>query len=142
MTIPVVTSARIRFANSCDGEAHVERIEGRDSVLIRALDHETPPEPGKPFDVTLMQQVPVVSGTDYSLSGWMLTLCGGSFSDPNDCPEGYYMAKLLGIDPDGRHRSFCAHGGMGREPAQFCRAGRRAHASAGRICARHPRRRR
>jgi len=101
MTIPIVTSARIRFANSCDGEAHVERIEGRDSVLIRALHHETDPEPGKPFDVTLLQQVPVISGTDYSLSGWMLTLCGGSFSDPNDCPEGYYMAKLLGIDPTG-----------------------------------------
>jgi hypothetical protein len=102
LTIPIVTSARIRFAKTCDGEAHVEKVEGRDSVLIRALDHETPPEPGKPFDVTLLQQVTVVSGTDYSLSGWFLTLCGGSNTDPrNDCPEDYYMAKLLGIDPTG-----------------------------------------
>ncbi|MBK8799083.1 MAG: hypothetical protein IPM07_23485 [Anaerolineales bacterium] len=101
-TIPILTSARIRFAKSCDGEAHVEKIEGRDSVLIRALDHETPPEPGKPFDVTLLQQVDVVSGATYSLSGWMLTLCGGSNTVPrNDCPEEYYMAKLLGIDPTG-----------------------------------------
>lgn len=102
LTIPIVTSARIRFAKSCDGEAHVEKIEGRDSVLIRALDHETPPTPGKPFDVSLYQQVSVVSGTAYSLSGWFLTLCGGSNTVPrNDCPAGYYMAKLLGIDPTG-----------------------------------------
>ena len=63
LTIPIVTSARIRFAKTCDGEAHVEKIDGRDSVLIRSLDHETPPTPGKPFDVSLYQQVNVVSGT-------------------------------------------------------------------------------
>ncbi|MFM7585144.1 MAG: fibronectin type III domain-containing protein [Caldilinea sp.] len=99
---PVVDSARIYFAESCDGSAHVERISGEDSVLMQARDIEWSPEPGKPFDASLYQQVEVVSGTAYSLSGWMLTLCGGSNTSPrNDCPAGYYMAKLLGIDPTG-----------------------------------------
>ncbi|MFO7631790.1 MAG: hypothetical protein R6W76_04570, partial [Caldilinea sp.] len=100
--MPVVDSARIYFAKSCDGSAHVERIEGEDSVLMQALDLEWSAEPGKPFDASLYQQVNVLSGTAYSLSGWMLTLCGGSNTNPrNDCPEGYYMAKMLGIDPTG-----------------------------------------
>jgi len=99
---PVVDSARIYFAGSCDGSAHVERISGEDSVLMQALDIEWSAVPGKPFDASLYQQVNVFSGTAYSLSGWMLTLCGGSNTDPrNDCPAGYYMAKLLGIDPTG-----------------------------------------
>jgi hypothetical protein len=29
-----------------------------------------------------------------------LSLCGGS-AVPNDCPDGYYMAKMLGLDPTG-----------------------------------------
>lgn len=102
--MPVVDSARIHFTKpqSCDGSAHVERIEGIDSVLIQALDLEWSAEPGKPFDASLYQQVKVLSGTTYSLSGWMLSLCGGSNTKPrNDCPEGYYMAKMLGIDPTG-----------------------------------------
>lgn len=100
--MPVVDSARIHFAGSCDGSAHVERIEGIDSVLMRALDLEWSAAPGKPFDASLYQQVHVFSGTTYSLSGWMLTLCGGSNTVPrNDCPDGYYMAKMLGIDPTG-----------------------------------------
>ena len=102
--MPVVDSARIHFTRpqSCDGSAHVERIEGIDSVLMQALDLEWSAAPGKPFDASLYQQVHVFSGTAYSLSGWMLTLCGGSNTKPrNDCPEGYYMAKMLGIDPTG-----------------------------------------
>jgi hypothetical protein len=100
--MPIVDSARIHFAGSCDGSAHVERIEGEDSVLMQARDLEWSAEPGKPFDASLYQQVNVFSGTTYSLSGWMLTLCGGSNTDPrNDCPDGYYMAKMLGIDPTG-----------------------------------------
>ena len=99
---PVIDSARIYFAGSCGGSAHVERISGEDSVLMQALDIEWTSAPGKPFDASLYQQVNVVSGTAYSLSGWFLTLCGGSNTDPrNDCPAGYYMAKLLGIDPTG-----------------------------------------
>jgi hypothetical protein len=98
--IPIVSSARINFANGCDQEAHVERIDGRDSVLIEALDLEKPPEPGKPFDVSLIQQASATSGTAYSLSGWTLSLCGGS-SVPSDCPNDHYIAKLLGIDPTG-----------------------------------------
>jgi hypothetical protein len=102
--MPIVDSARIHFTNphSCDGSAHVERIEGEDSVLVQARDLEWSAEPGKPFDASLYQQVTVFSGTTYSLSGWMLTLCGGSNTNPrNDCPDGYYMAKMIGIDPTG-----------------------------------------
>lgn len=102
--IPIVSSARIWFEGpkgSCyTDRKHVEKISGRDSLYVRSLDIETPPEPGKPFDVAIYQQVPANPGTAYSLSGWQLTLCGGS-TMPNDCPDGYYMAKLLGIDPTG-----------------------------------------
>ncbi len=100
--MPIVDSTRIHFAGSCDGTAHVERIEGEDSVLMQARDLEWSAEPGKPFDASLYQQVNIFSGTTYSLSGWMLTLCGGSNTVPrNDCPDGYYMAKMIGIDPTG-----------------------------------------
>lgn len=97
---PMVHSARIFYAKSCDGSAHVERINGIDSVVIRAEDLETPPNPGKPFDITLHQQVTATVGGEYSLSGWMLSLCGGS-AVPSDCPQGNYIAKMLGIDPTG-----------------------------------------
>lgn len=97
---PVIHSARIFFAGSCDGSAHVERINGIDSIVVRAEDLETPPEPGKPFDVTFHQQVNVTVGGAYSLSAWMLSLCGGS-AVPSDCPEDVYIAKMLGIDPTG-----------------------------------------
>ncbi len=106
--VPVIASARIYFERAVDSanggcntsKAHVEQLDGRDSVLVRALDLETPPEPGKPFDVSLVQEVATVTGVAYSLSGWMLSLCGGS-AVPNDCPDGYYMSKLLGADPTG-----------------------------------------
>ncbi len=98
---PVVYSTREWYAGSCESDAWVERLEGRDAVVLRAQDLETPPAPGKPFDATLYQQVQVEAGGAYSVSGWFVTLCGGSFSDPNDCPDGNYMAKLLGMDPSG-----------------------------------------
>ncbi|MFZ1753490.1 MAG: hypothetical protein WAU10_07110 [Caldilineaceae bacterium] len=98
---PWLYSTRMFYAgDDCDGSAHVERIDGEDSQTIRAPDIETPPEPGKPFDVALYQQVTVTPGAHYSLSAWMLSLCGGS-AMPNDCPDGFYMAKMLGIDPTG-----------------------------------------
>jgi hypothetical protein len=104
--VPFVSSARIAFEGkrgSCTTrEKHVEKISGEDSLFVSSLDIETPPEPGKPFDVSIYQQVEAMTGTAYSLSGWMLTLCGGSNAEPkNDCPPDYYMAKLLGIDPTG-----------------------------------------
>lgn len=97
---PKANSARVQFTKACDGQGHVERIGGEDSFVVRAQDLETPPAPGKPFDSVIYQQVAVETGGDYSLSGWMLTLCGGS-AVPNDCPDGYYMAKMLGLDPTG-----------------------------------------
>jgi len=108
-TLPVVYSARIFFERQHDPEnggcttdnAHVERLDGRDSFYVRALDLETLPAPGKPFDVALVQEAATVSGVAYSLSGWMVSFCGGSFNEPNDCPAGYYMAKMLGADPTG-----------------------------------------
>ncbi len=98
---PGLTSARMVFAGGCEEEGFVERLEGWDSLVVLSQDIETPPEPGKPFDAAIYQQVQVEPGLAYSLSGWMVSLCGGSFSNPNDCPAGYYMAKLLGIDPTG-----------------------------------------
>lgn len=97
---PKTQSARVNFAGSCSGSAHVERIYGIDSILVEAQDLETPPTPGKPFDVSFYQQISATLGGAYSLSGWLLSLCGGS-NVPNDCPSGNYMAKMLGIDPTG-----------------------------------------
>ena len=98
---PWLYSTRMFYAgDDCDGSAHVERIDGEDSQAVFAPDIETPPEPGKPFDVALYQQTTVTPGANYSLSAWMLSLCGGS-TMPNDCPDGFYMAKMLGIDPTG-----------------------------------------
>ncbi len=102
--IPDMKSARVWVVKSCDTSStkHVEKISGYDSFFVASLDIETPPTPGKPFDVSIYQQVPSITGTTYSLSGWQLTLCGGSNTVPkNDCPSGYYMAKMLGIDPTG-----------------------------------------
>ena len=96
-----MNSARLQFGKSCDAEGvHIEKINGRDSFTVLAWEIETPPEPGKPFDVTIYQQTPVEPGGDYSVSGWFLTLCGGS-AVPNDCPDAVYMAKMLGLDPTG-----------------------------------------
>ncbi len=97
---PVIHSARRFFAKSCTGDAHVERINQEDSIVIRAQDLETPPEPGKPFDVAFHQSISATVGGAYSLSGWLLSLCGGS-ATPSDCPPTVYMAKMIGIDPTG-----------------------------------------
>ena len=97
---PQLISVRIRWGGGCDGNKWVERLEGEDALLFRSEDLETPPEPGKPFDAAVYQQVAVTPGTAYSLSGWMVSLCGGS-ATPSDCPTDHYMEKLLGIDPTG-----------------------------------------
>lgn len=97
---PKIHSARINFAGSCDGSAHIEKMSGIDSVLVEAQDLEKPPAPGKPFDVALYQQISATVGGAYSLSGWMLSLCGGS-NVPTDCPSSNYMAKMIGLDPTG-----------------------------------------
>jgi len=99
---PQLDSVRIRWGGSgdCDGNRFVERLEGEDSLVFIAQDLETPPEPGKPFDAAVYQQVVLTPGTAYSLSGWMVSLCGGS-ATPSNCPADYYMEKLVGIDPTG-----------------------------------------
>jgi hypothetical protein len=97
---PKLNSTRIEFAGSCEGSGFIERLEGIDSLVILAEDIEEPPEPGKPFDVALTQQVTVTEGVAYSLSGWLVSFCGGS-AMPNDCPDGYAIAKLAGLDPTG-----------------------------------------
>lgn len=97
---PRINSARINFTGSCTGEGHVEKMSGGDSLFVEAQDLEKTSAPGKPFDVAFYQQISATIGGAYSLSGWLLTLCGGS-SVPSDCPNGYYMDKLLGIDPTG-----------------------------------------
>jgi hypothetical protein len=96
---PRMNSTNFEFAHDC-GDYGFEKIEGLDSMVFLAQDIETPPEPGKPFDAALYQQVAVTPGAAYSLSGWMLSLCGGS-SQSNPCPPGAYISKMLGIDPTG-----------------------------------------
>lgn len=97
---PKLTSTRIKVTGNCGEGEFVERLEGDDSLMFVSQDIETPPDPGKPFDALVYQQVPVIQGTAYSLSGWMVSLCGGS-AMPNDCPQGYYINKMLGVDPTG-----------------------------------------
>ncbi len=97
---PELNSTRIKFAGSCGGTGFIERIEGEDSMVFLSEDIETPPLPGKPFDALVYQRTTVTPGVAYSVSSWMVSLCGGSAA-PNDCPSGYYMAKMLGIDPTG-----------------------------------------
>lgn len=97
---PELNSARIRFTGICGSDGFVERIEGLDSLVFLAEDIETPPLPGKPFDAVVYQRTAVTAGLAYSLSSWMVSLCGGS-AIPNDCPPGYYIAKMVGIDPTG-----------------------------------------
>lgn len=98
---PDINSTRLAFTGVCGEDGFIERIEGLDSLVYVSQDIETPPEPGKPFDAAGYQQFETVAGQAYSLSGWMVSLCGGSFAAPNDCPADYYMTKLLGIDPAG-----------------------------------------
>lgn len=97
---PELNSARFRFTGECGTGGFVERIEGLDSLVFLSEDIETPPLPGKPFDAVVYQRTAVTPGVAYSLSSWMVSLCGGS-AIPNDCPQGYYIAKMLGIDPTG-----------------------------------------
>ena len=97
---PNWTASASGGVGGCDGTSGLEHLEGEDSLLFLAQDLETPPEPGKPFDAAVYQQVAVTPGTAYSLSGWMVSLCGGS-ATPSSCPADYYMEKLLGIDPTG-----------------------------------------
>ena len=98
---PQLDSARIRWgAGGCTGSGFVEHLEGEDNLVFVAQDLETPPAPGKPFDAAVYQQVTVTPGAAYSLSGWMVSMCGGS-ATPSSCPTDYYMEKLLGIDPTG-----------------------------------------
>lgn len=97
---PQLDSTRIRWGGGCEGSGFAEHLEGEDSLVFVAQDLETPPEPGKPFDAAVYQQVTVGPGAVYSLSAWMVSLCGGS-ATPTDCPAGKYMDKLVGIDPTG-----------------------------------------
>jgi hypothetical protein len=98
---PQLDSVRIRWdPGGCNGSGWVEHLKGEDNLVFVAQDLETPPAPRKPFDAAVYQQVAVIPGTAYSLSGWMVSLCGGS-ATPSSCPTGYYMEKLLGIDPTG-----------------------------------------
>ena len=86
----------------CDpSEMGWEKLEGHDSNIFLASytrpdqDFDAPP-----FDLALYQPVQVTQGTEYSLSAWMTSLCGGS-ATPSDCPAGAYIAKMAGLDAFG-----------------------------------------
>lgn len=100
---PVVGSTRLLFAKDCDpakSSAFIERLSGEDSLVILSEDVDTPPVPGKPFDVLLYQDVATLYGAAYSLSGWMISLCGNK-SAPFDCPPDNVIIKRIGLDPLG-----------------------------------------
>ncbi len=106
---PFAHSARIHFEQradpngGCDTDfAHVEKIEGRDSFFVEAKDLETPPEPGKPFDAVIYQQVAVAPGVDYSLSGWLLSSWRQRQSFR--LPGGRLHDEGAGVGPDRRDR--------------------------------------
>jgi hypothetical protein len=98
---PLIDSNRTHFTGYCGSGGFVEKIEGEDAWAMFSQDIETLPNPGKPFDAYIYQQATVTPGAVYSLSGWMVSFCGGTFSNPNDCPSGYYISKMLGLDPTG-----------------------------------------
>jgi hypothetical protein len=86
----------------CDpNDMRWEKLEGYDSNIFLAsyapvdADFVAPP-----FDVALYQPLRVEPKVEYSLSAWMVSLCGGSAS-PNDCPAGAYISKMAGLDPTG-----------------------------------------
>lgn len=100
---PDVASTRLRFARVCDRDdkrAFIERLNRYDSLVILSEDVDTPPVPGKPFDVLLYQKFTTLYGASYSLSGWMISLCGNK-SAPFDCPIGNVIIKRIGLDPLG-----------------------------------------
>ena len=97
---PIINSAQIYFLGSCNNGG-VEHMEGKDALVMVSQDIETNPNPGKPFDAVVYQQVAVTPGKVYSLSAWSVSFCGGSFNSPNSCPTYAYIAKMAGLDPSG-----------------------------------------
>jgi hypothetical protein len=98
---PDVSSTRRFYTGDCNESSprFIEKLGGIDSFLVRSQDIETPPEPGKKFDVVLYTRVPATYGGAYSLSAWMTSKCGNQ--NPVDCPEGNYITKSVAIDPNG-----------------------------------------
>jgi hypothetical protein len=98
---PIVSSTRRFYTGECNqsSQRFIEKLHGIDSLLVRSQDIETPPAPGKPFDVILYHRVPATYGGAYSLSAWMTSKCGND--SPVDCPAGHYIVKAIGIDPNG-----------------------------------------
>jgi hypothetical protein len=99
---PRLLSSRMSRYVECDPDnGVVSKMDGHDSWYLPSQDIATPPEPGKPFDLVLYQQVPATYGGAYSLSGWMASECGDNPDGARPCPKGNYIAKMLGIDPNG-----------------------------------------
>ena len=101
---PRLLSTRMSSTGECNlanNNGFITRQEGNDSWYLPSQDIATPPEPGKPFDLILYQRVSATYGGEYSLSGWMASECGDSSSGANPCPEGNYIVKAIGIDPNG-----------------------------------------
>jgi hypothetical protein len=101
---PFLASTRLKYRSGvCDesgGLPFVEKLNGHDSLTILAQHIEWTDAPGKAFDVVLYQQVPATVGGIYSVSGWLVSICGRN-SQPFDCPKGYYIVKAVGLDPNG-----------------------------------------
>ncbi len=113
--------ARITEDYNCKFNSWVEHLQGNDAWGMYAKDSEpnecgtvpcSPPY-GKPFDAAIYQQVAVTPGVTYSLSGWLVSFCGGAATgagstpcpynanEPYDAPGQVYILKMLGLDPTG-----------------------------------------
>lgn len=101
---PQLKSTRMSSTGECNlanNNGFITRQEGDDSWYLRSQDIATPPTPGKPFEIVLYQRVSATYGGAYSLSGWLASECGDNKDGPNPCPEGNYILKSIGIDPNG-----------------------------------------
>ncbi|MBI5880281.1 MAG: hypothetical protein HZB53_21735 [Chloroflexi bacterium] len=93
------------FFSSCEEKGDCsefngsEKLSGTSSQYI--LSENSEPS-GKPFKVDLYQTVLVTPGVPWSVSGFMLSFCGGTYTPPNNpCPQGYTIGKSIGLDPYG-----------------------------------------
>ncbi len=90
------------YIGSCAAANWSEKLDGTSAQYIESQDIERCCPPGKPFKIDLAQTVPVVSGTAYAVSGFMVTFCAGTANNPNPpCPSNYYIGKSVGLDPLG-----------------------------------------
>ncbi len=89
------------YVRSCGPDNFAEKLDGVSAQYIESPDIERCCPPGKPFRFSMYQLAPVVSGTAYALSGYMVTFCGGTANPPPSQCSSFYLGKSVGLDPLG-----------------------------------------